>query len=194
MDVELTVTNPGSSPIANVELILIYPEQLDILNEFYITTGGAENTVDCPDGLSSYCETGDQVIWSLGDLPPGVGVSVTMPPHVNSETVDGTFIQFEAEVRVDGVQQVQASKTTQVQTNPFFELTVDEETDPFTSSGNREYTLSYGNIGTTSSNTQLTFPLPTGTSFVSATDGGSEAAGEVTWNIGSLVNGAGGER
>ncbi len=193
LDVELIVTNPTSSLMVDVELILRYPEHLDSLYlPYYVTTGGAANTVTCTVGHNA--QTAALVTWSLGNLPPGGGVTVTMPPHVNSETVDGTLIQFEAEVRVDGIQQVQASKTARVQANPFFELTVDEETDPVTSSGNREYTLSYGNIAATSSNTQLTFPLPTGTSFVSATDGGSEAAGEVTWNIGSLINGEGGER
>ncbi len=192
LDVELTVTNPTSSLMENVKLILRYPEYLNDLSKSYITTGGSANTVTC--GAPTYCATRNLVTWNLGNLPPGGGVTVTMPPTVRNGTADGTLIQFEAEVRVAGIQQAQASKTARVKADPFFELTVDEEIDPITSSGNREYILSYGNVATSSSNTQLIFPLPTGTSFISATNGGSEAAGEVTWNIGSLINGAGGER
>ncbi len=192
MNVELTVTNPGSSVLSNVEILLRYPDHLNVLPLSYVTTGGSANTVDSYD---NNCTPMEIVTWSLGNLPPGGGVTVTMPPMVNANTVDGTLIQFDAEVRVDGIQQVLLSKTALVQTDPFFELTVDEETDPMTSSGNREYKLTYGSVSSTSSSssTQLVFPLPTGTTFISATGNGTETGGEVTWNIGSLTSGAGGE-
>jgi hypothetical protein len=73
-----------------------------------ITTGGSSNTVSCT-GIS--CDTGELVVWNLGSLPPGGGVTVTMPPVVHISTPNGTLIQFEAELRVDGFQQSFVSKT-----------------------------------------------------------------------------------
>jgi hypothetical protein len=112
LDVELTVTNPGSSLLSNVELILRYPVYLKDLPVSLITTGGSSNTVSCTAGIS--CNTGELVVWNLGSLPPGGGMTVTMPPEVLIGAPDGTLIQFEAELRVDGLQQALASKTTRV--------------------------------------------------------------------------------
>ncbi|MFP4350057.1 MAG: hypothetical protein ACLFQY_17320, partial [Desulfococcaceae bacterium] len=153
--------------------------------------GGSSNTVGCP---GPWCDTRELVVWSLGNLQPGGGVKVNMPARVISGAEDGALIRLEAEVRVNGIQQVQVSKTTLVKSNPFFELTLDEDFDPVKTNGFLEYTLTYGNVGTTSSDTQLVFPVPADTNFVSATGGGIEEAGEIVWNIGSLANGEGGKR
>ena len=49
------------------------------------------------------------------------------------------------------------------------------------------YTLSYGNTGTANAaNVVIRDTVPTGTTFVSATDGGVFSNGVVTWNIGAL--------
>ena len=53
--------------------------------------------------------------------------------------------------------------------------------EPFT------YTLTFGNVGNKNpTNVMLTAPIPEGTSFVSATGGGTESGGTVTWNVGLL--------
>jgi hypothetical protein len=49
--------------------------------------------------------------WNLNALPPGNEVTVTMPPTVRSDAPEGTRLLFDAEVRVDGVQQLTLSET-----------------------------------------------------------------------------------
>jgi uncharacterized repeat protein (TIGR01451 family) len=59
---------------------------------------------------------------------------------------------------------------------------------------NITYTITYGNTGgTTATNVIIADPLPTGTTFVSATAGGSNISGTVTWNIASLAAGVTGQ-
>jgi len=59
--------------------------------------------------------------------------------------------------------------------------------------GSVSYTLTYQNIGTaTATTTVLDDTLPAGAIFVSASNGGSESGGGVTWNLGDLDPGASG--
>jgi len=52
------------------------------------------------------------------------------------------------------------------------------------------YTLKYGNVGTADAqNVVIRDPVPSGSSFVSATNGGTNVAGVVTWNLGTVPAG-----
>jgi len=56
-----------------------------------------------------------------------------------------------------------------------------------TSGSNLTYTLTYGNTGTAAATgVVIQDTLPTGTTFVSATGGGTLASGVVTWNVGDI--------
>ncbi|MFP4420609.1 MAG: hypothetical protein ACLFRG_08695, partial [Desulfococcaceae bacterium] len=120
-------------------------------------------------------------------------MTVTLPPTVSTSAVEGDPIQFNAVVKVDGNPVVQRSETAEVASDPLFTLAVDEDADPVGTTGLLEYTITYGNASTNSSNTRLVFPVPSGTSLVSATGENTVSAGEVAWNLGSLASGAGGE-
>jgi len=56
------------------------------------------------------------------------------------------------------------------------------------------YTLTYGNPGSAAVAANLSFPLPVGTTFVSASNGGTSSAGTVTWSLGSVAAGTAGRR
>lgn len=61
----------------------------------------------------------------------------------------------------------------------------------FTTTAQATYTFSWGNRGQWPGRAAtLSYTLPTGVSFVSATGGGTAAGSAVTWNIGSLAPGA----
>lgn len=67
---------------------------------------------------------------------------------------------------------------------------------PATASSGQDitYTITYGNTGTAdASNVVIKEPIPAGTTFVSATGGGTFAAGVITWNIGALTAGTTGQ-
>ena len=56
------------------------------------------------------------------------------------------------------------------------------------------YTITYGNTGTAdATNVVIKETIPAGTTFVSATGGGTFAAGVVTWNIGTVMDGVTGQ-
>ena len=53
--------------------------------------------------------------------------------------------------------------------------------------GTLRYELSFGNQSdTATTDTELRFPLPAGTSLVEASDGGSQVGNEVVWDLGTL--------
>jgi uncharacterized repeat protein (TIGR01451 family) len=72
-------------------------------------------------------------------------------------------------------------------------LTISKSAPATVASGaNLTYTISYSNTGTANAtNVIIRDPLPVRTSFVSATNGGTLIAGNVVFNIGTVVAGAG---
>jgi len=60
--------------------------------------------------------------------------------------------------------------------------------------GTVSYTLTFGNPGSTAVAANLSFPLPVGTTFVSASNGGTSSAGTVTWSLGTVAAGTAGRR
>ncbi len=68
------------------------------------------------------------------------------------------------------------------------------KTAPATTGGNSiTFTLAFANTGTaTATNVTLTDPVPTNTTFTSATGGGTLVGSNVVWNLGSLAPGASG--
>ncbi|MFN2387173.1 MAG: hypothetical protein ABR576_12975 [Thermoanaerobaculia bacterium] len=63
-----------------------------------------------------------------------------------------------------------------------------------TTGSNITYTITYGNTGAAAANgVVIRDPVPAGTTFVSATGGGTNVAGVVTWNIGTVNAGVTGQ-
>jgi uncharacterized repeat protein (TIGR01451 family) len=52
------------------------------------------------------------------------------------------------------------------------------------------YILTYGNPGGAGVAANLSFPLPAGTTFVSASGGGTNTSGVVSWSLGTLAAGS----
>src|SRR5439155_1108357 len=74
---------------------------------------------------------------------------------------------------------------------PVLTISKTDAPDPVNAGSNITYTLSYSNTGNAdASGVVITDTVPGNTSFVSATGGGTLAAGVVTWNIGALNAGS----
>jgi uncharacterized repeat protein (TIGR01451 family)/CSLREA domain-containing protein len=65
-----------------------------------------------------------------------------------------------------------------------------DHVDPVAAGDNLGYTITVQNSGPdNASGVVVSDPLPAGTTFVSASDGGTFAAGDVTWNVGAIAAG-----
>jgi uncharacterized repeat protein (TIGR01451 family) len=177
LQTSLTVGNTSGSTLFGVTLKLRYNEWLNGLSNSFISDGGT-----CPG--SNQCNDNEFLTWTLGNLAPGASVTVTLPPVVWGGTPEGTLVSFDAEVSEDGGTVAMASRSVVVQKIPVFDIAVDESLNPVAPDQVLTYTISYANRSAVSTtNTQLSFPLPAGVSFVSASGGGTFNAGVVQWDL-----------
>ncbi len=192
VNVQIHVSNSGASPIAAVSLELILPAEIDGFDEAYVSGGGS-----CDAGsFGNFCESGEAVVWSLGDLAAGSGLRVSLPPILASDVPDGTLVAFAASATGSGDAEASDSASVVVQSVSFLRLSLETDRDPAEAGSELTYRLRFGHVGTTrlAEGTLLELPLPAGASFVSATGGGTLAAGVVSWSLGTLFPSEGGVR
>jgi uncharacterized repeat protein (TIGR01451 family) len=83
--------------------------------------------------------------------------------------------------------------TTTVSSAPSLAVVAADSPDPVSAGANLTWTLSYSNTGNAdATGVVVSDTLPANTSFVSATGGGTLAAGVVTWSVGTLAAGGNG--
>jgi hypothetical protein len=142
------------------------------------------------------------VRWTLNGLAPGERRTVTLAPQLPGgvfEWADGTLVPLRAEVYVPevgstGERRIER-RVVRKRNLRTFELLADESVDPVAPGANLTYTLHFGHPSAgTAGGSVLSFPLPAGTSFVSASNGGSFSGGVVSWLIPALPAGQGGSR
>jgi hypothetical protein len=192
LDVELTVSNTSGFPVTGAQLRLQYPTGLINTNEATIT-----DLNDCQGliGGTGTCSSGEIAFWDLGTLAAGEARTLYLPP-VTATAVNlasGSLINLQASLVADNGDFLTESRTLRIEGAVPLRLMVDADRVPIPAGGRMTYTLTYGNTdGANSTGTALAFPLPAGSTFVSATDGGSfnPGAGEVEWNLSTLLPGA----
>jgi uncharacterized repeat protein (TIGR01451 family) len=178
----LAVSNDSSVGVTNATVTDVLPDGLD-----YVSATGS----------SSYNSSNRTVTWLLGDIGAGAGpVTVTLTTTVTSPYPVSalTPVVNTASVTSDQTGATGASSAVYVDA-PRARLSVQLEAASTLVAWNTTltYTVRYANIGQlAASNATLTLPIPTGWSFVSAADGGTNVAGTVTWSLGSLAAGASG--
>ncbi|MEL6772258.1 MAG: hypothetical protein AAFP18_14445, partial [Bacteroidota bacterium] len=102
-------------------------------------------------------------------------------------------IQTEIDLQASNASTVSASLTQRIDPTPLLRLSLMPEPGPATPGEPFTYTLTFGNVGSNSpSGVRLSMAVPEGASFVSATGGGSEQDGIVSWNIGLVPAARGG--
>jgi uncharacterized repeat protein (TIGR01451 family) len=190
LNTRLTVTNLTNSDLFGVTLRLRYPESLFTTFNASITDGGT-----C---AGSGCVAGAILTWPLGVLSAGAGRTVSLPPTVNSSSIvapDGTLIGFDVDATEDNQRRESLHRTVAVNTGSPFDIAVDEDLNPVGPGQLLTYRITYSNRSTTNAiNSNVRFPLPTGTSFVSASGGGALSGGAVQWNLNTFPAGSGGRQ
>jgi uncharacterized repeat protein (TIGR01451 family) len=190
----LTATNTGLVPLDGVEVEVMLPQQTA---NFYLI-GASGGTSLCRGPLTAdTCSAGERLVWTVGTLAAGEGVTLTMPPLVKPATLDGSLMTFEVRGRATGGWNTAARASARIETTPDLELALEDGTgDPATPGTELVYELLFGNpTGSTASNTVLRMPVPVGTTFVSASGGGVLGSdGVVEWTLGSLGGASTGKR
>jgi uncharacterized protein YciU (UPF0263 family) len=189
----ITLTNRAQDTIPNVEIQATVPNHLDAFN------AGLANADSCVGGTPALCESGDLITWNVGSIAPGGGVTVTMPAVVRSGAsapASGAEIRLNATARVAGAESASASASVFVTGTRSFDLVLRADRDPVAPGETLIYTVSFGNrtLVMPAPSTVLRMPVPDGTEFVSASDGGVLDEGVVEWTLGTLQPGAGSER
>ena len=135
------------------------------------------------------------VTWSLGTLTTNIFGSVTLVVRVGSPLQNGTILTLQT-TTIESTQTAPAAGapvTTTVTSNPLLSLTVTDAPEPVLASANLTYTIAFSNSGNSpATGCTLTAPVPSGTTFVSATGGGTPAGTTVTWGLGTLNAGVSG--
>jgi uncharacterized repeat protein (TIGR01451 family) len=192
IDLELTLTNTSIANVAGSVLVLRFPEEITTFARILATTtpGGCNQI-----GNDNLCEGGEVIAWSLGTLLAGKSVTVSVPVDLTS-IPDGSVVDFDAFALSGGEDRVAVDRALVVDSARRLQLGMHEERDPIAPGGELAYTLHFGNASTidTAPNASLSVPLPPGTTFVSASDGGGLSADTVTWALGTLQPGESGTR
>ncbi|MBN2450077.1 MAG: DUF11 domain-containing protein [Lentisphaeria bacterium] len=178
--VEPKLTLDKSAP-AEVLLCDIIPLKLTVTNP----GSGVANNVVITDPLPAGLKTVDgqtNVTINVGNLNPGESKSYT----VNTQATRTGSFENKAVAKADGGLSDDAASTTVVK-QPV--LTITKTADQTVYEGRPiNYKVTVTNKGdAVAANTVLTDTLPSGVSFVSATDGGQAAGGMITWNLGSMA-------
>jgi uncharacterized repeat protein (TIGR01451 family)/MYXO-CTERM domain-containing protein len=148
-------------------------------------------------GCNSQCRFGGDLGWSIGSIAPGDSTTIVFTAVIDDSTTDppppnGTLLHNEAFTSVFGG--VTAGETLVVGDGSHLNLSVTGTPDRVAAGSQLTYTFWFGNTGGATVPANLAFPLPTGTSFVSATSGGTESGGVVVWPLGPMPTGAGDTR
>jgi trimeric autotransporter adhesin len=186
LDLELVVSNTDAVQRTSVVLTLTFPVGLNSI--LYANFGAT-----CP---PSYCDPGETVTWNIGTVAAGHSVTVDMPAFVAAATANGTVISFNPHVTDSTGDSDDDSVSTTVVTNSHYDIALRPSADPVAAGAQLTYKLSFGyrEEALALANSTLSFPVPAGTSFVSATGGGVFNAGTVTWNLGTMSPGDGNTR
>jgi hypothetical protein len=187
LDVEFTITNTDAVQRTGVVLTVVYPTNLTAL------LSGGEFLGTCP---PSFCDPGETVTFSIGTIAAGRSVTVDMAPFVSATAPNGTVITFNPHVADSSGGSDDASVSTTVITDTHYDIALRDSADPVVSGANVTYKITFGyrEEALVLADNTLRFPIPAGTSFVSATGGGIPVGGAVEWDLGFMTPGDGGSR
>ena len=139
--------------------------------------------------------SGSVVTWSVGALNAGSSGSAQLVVKVASPLANGTTIS-NATYAIDSAETspvAGGAVTTTVNSAPVLTISKTDGPDPVLAGANLTYTLSWSNTGNMDATSLVvTDTVPANTTFVSATAGGTESGGVVTWTAASLAAGGSG--
>jgi len=144
---------------------------------------------------SGGCFPGTLVTWTLGTLTPGQSVKRQLITRVGASVAAGTMLSNTAQVTASNASEVDVNRSVLVDPTRALAVAIVEASAPAVPGEPLTYIVNFANSGTSAdAGVVLQAVVPTGTQFVSATQGGTENAGAVSWSLGTLGVGESGER
>ena len=168
----------GNEPADNAVIVDTLPDNVTV--------------VDADGG--TYDAVAHTITWNLGDLMTPESGSFTVVVQVASPLYDGTLLTNVVDFtdETPGSTPVKDTNVTTVRADHVLTLDKADSPDPVAKGGELTYTLSWGVTGNEPADgVVLKDPLPFGTQFVSASDGGvyDPATRIITWDLGDKVPG-----
>ena len=171
----ITVENLGPSDALDVEVEDVLPTGLTVVS---VTPSGAAWTA--PN-------------WTIGTIPAGTSVSLTIVATVDSDIPTGTILSNTATVSTTTTDtdpgNDSATETTEVGTSADLKITKVDDVDPILAGNDLTYTITVENLGPSDAHTVIVNDvLPGGLTLISATP----TVGTWTspnWDIGTLTSG-----
>ncbi|HPC33622.1 MAG TPA: hypothetical protein PL061_11775, partial [Syntrophales bacterium] len=173
----ITYSNTGNQNAAGVVISDTLPANVSYV-EGSASDGGSYNATD------------RKITWNIGALASKSGdKTVSFKVRANADLADGADIVNGAYniTATGGYTQAGQAVTTKV-IKPVLTITKEADKAAVDVGTNLTYTITYHNTGGADATaTVIRDTVPAGTTFVSATGGGTESGGTVTWNIGTVA-------
>ncbi len=184
LDIAIQVSNPSHLSIFGAELTMRMPNNVRNLQQRLITGGGRCN---------GDCEAGENIVWDLGEIPPGRGQKVSMRLATRDTILEGDLVSLAVILSSSNTPQVAEEREVSVVSEKNLHLAIDASRSSIEAGADLTYTITYGNSGAgPSQGTLVEMPVPEGTTFVEASGDASIDESTVTWQLGSLGPGEGG--
>jgi uncharacterized repeat protein (TIGR01451 family) len=181
----VTLANLTAAPVGNWTIAATVPD--------HTTVESNQDSGALCDGSTLGCGPGGTLTWTVPSLAPTESRSVTYVARVASGASappDGSLLQSTATVASALPGEVSATAQVVVDATPTMTLGLVEDRDPVVIGNTVVYTLVLGNpTGVPSPAGVLRMSMPPGTTFASATGGGSLSGNEVLWNVGAVAAG-----
>lgn len=169
---QIIVSNTGSETIFDAVLTDSLPDELNFLNA---------------DGTYNYQSETGVIQWTYDLLWPQFSDTLMVTAAVDPEAVSGTEILNLAQISIDNNPQAADSALTAVQVFSDFLFVKDVDKGYSFTGDTLNYTVYLENTSEyPSPNTLIHDVLPDGTQFISASEGGTENLGIVSWNLGEV--------
>ena len=179
------VNNCSESTLDNVQLTLLVPE-----NTSGFASASASITASGCSG--SFCNPPEQARWDLGTLTPGESRAIQIPNTVTNDTsVFGETItqQFSVDFtnNTTAITTELNAEVRRILTSSQLAVTISSSQQPLAPGDEHTFTITYSNSGTgAATGVELTTTLPTNSTFVSASGGGTLVGNTIRWSIGTL--------
>jgi hypothetical protein len=180
----ITVGNVSTQPVDVVNVLFRVPTGL----EFTAGADAEPNSSSCGNGT---CTANEEANWALGTITAGQSRTIVVNAAVASTLANDTVINSPFTITATGINPIIVTKSITVSAPASAQLSLGTAINALTPGQKMTVDLDAGQVGATAlAATTLKLALPAGVTAFAISDAGSQAGGEVTWNLATVAVGA----